>query len=95
MRQIRISGRTRRYRLGRRSFAQLGLRHWSPVFCHVLLVHQPVHRAIGIVERTQIWQIRQEGVRLAEALGRKGCPIALGKDWRQVDQIVRGTSRVH
>ena len=42
-----------------------------------------------------IWQIRQEGVRLAEALGRKGCPIALGKDWRQVDQIVRGTSRVH
>merc|ERR1712147_453835 len=62
---------------------------------HVLLVHQPVHRAIGIVERTQIWQIRQEGVRLAEALGRKGCPIALGKDWRQVDQIVRGTSRVH
>merc|ERR1719158_2441074 len=50
---LRVSRRARRHRACIWAAAELGLRHWPPFFCDVLLLHKPGPRAAGPPEELE------------------------------------------
>ena len=71
------------------------LRHRPPLLRHVLLLHQPGHRPARALERAQVRQVREEGVRAPQAPRREGRRAPPREDRREAHQALRRAGRVH
>merc|ERR1712232_756281 len=76
--------------------AQFGLRHWPPIFCHVLLLHQPGTCATRFAQELEDNQgVQKRRVPSAKVSRREGGSLAFASSRRQLDQVVQGASRLH
>ena len=75
-RPLHLPRRPRRHHPGRGPPAQPRLRHRAPLVRHVLLLHQPGHRAAGAVERARQGHLREQGLRPSQAPRREGAAAA-------------------
>jgi hypothetical protein len=85
----------RHHRAGGGASDEPGVRDGAPELRDVVLVHEPGDRAAGAVERAQERQVREQGVRAAEAPGREGGGVASGEAGRPADEADGRAGRVH
>merc|ERR1711862_971349 len=76
--------------------SQFGLRHWPPLLCDVLLVHEPGAWPARLAEELEGKQRLQEPcLPLAQGLGRKGRQAAPTCTWRTTHSAQQGAGRLH
>lgn len=85
----------RDHRVGRGPTDEPGVCHGTPQLRHVVLLHQPGHRPARALEREEHGQVREEGVRVAQAPRREGGGPPPRKAWCETHQALEGSGRLH
>merc|ERR1712216_530480 len=93
---IRVPRWTWCHHLGIRPLVQLGMRHWSPILCDVLLFYKPSLGTVGSLREHQEEQgLQERGLLAPQGVGREGCTLALGCSGCRDDNFDQGAGRLH